>query len=143
MMTAAELARRGYIVSRPLTNGAPYDLLVENEKGIQRIQVKKASPLGTGVLRIVLCSSKWHRGRSRVSYYGRVDYLIAVDTEKSVFYIFGGDDLKSDEIRIRLEPTLNNQKNGVRLAEDYLIDRMLPDRTKALVVGDEGFEPPT
>ena len=41
-----------------------------------------------------------------MSYYGRVDYLIAVDTEKSVFYIFGGDDLKSDEIRIRLEPTL-------------------------------------
>lgn len=78
-----------------------------------------------------------------MSYYGRVDYLIAVDTQRGKFYIFGGDDLKSDELRIRFEPTLNNQKSGVRLAKDYAIDRMLPDITKLTMVGSVGFEPTT
>lgn len=143
LMTAAELARRGYVVSRPLTNGAPYDLLVDTADGIKRVQIKKASPIGIGVFRIALCSNKWHRGRTRVSYFGKVDFLVAVDIERSIFYIFGGDDLNSDELRIRIEPTLNNQKSGVRLASDYLIDRMLPHLVESGMVGDEGFEPPT
>ena len=139
LMTAAELAKRGYIVSRPLTNGAPYDLLVDTDDGIKRIQVKKANPFQNGSLRIVLCSNKWHRGRTRVSYHGRVDYLIAVDTDRCKYYIFGGDDLKSDELRIRLRPTMNNQKTRVRLASDYEIDRMLPMK----MVGGTGLEPVT
>lgn len=139
LMAAAELAKRGYIVSRPLTNGAPYDLLVDTDEGIKRIQVKKANPFENGSLRVVLCSNKWHRGRTRISYHGRVDYLIAVDTDSGKYYIFGGDDLKSDELRIRLTPTMNNQKAGIRHACDYEIDRMLPHR---VVVG-AGFEPAT
>ena len=81
LMTAAELVRRGYIVSRPLTNGAAYDLLVDLGENIVKIQVKRASRTKTGAVRIVLSSSKYHRGRSSVSYAGRVDYLVGVDCD--------------------------------------------------------------
>ena len=37
LMTAAELVRRGYIVSRPLTNGAAYDLLVDLGENIVKV----------------------------------------------------------------------------------------------------------
>ena len=57
LMTAAELVRRGYIVSRPLTNGAAYDLLVDLGENIVKIQVKRASRTKTGAVRIVLSSS--------------------------------------------------------------------------------------
>lgn len=126
LMTAAELARRGYIVSRPLTNGAPYDLLVDTNSGIKRIQIKKASQTNTGAWRLMCSTSKSHRGRSPVSYEGRVDCVIAVDCETPAYYLVFGDDLKQQAVYVRTDASKNNQQSGVRMASDYVLDRYFP-----------------
>jgi len=126
LMTAAELARRGYIVSRPLTNGAPYDLLVDTTEGIKRVQIKKASKTASGTWRLMCSTSKSHRGRSPVSYNGRVDCVIAVDCETPTYYLICGDDLKQGVLYVRTQATKNNQQTGVRMAADYNIDRYFP-----------------
>ena len=126
LMTAAELARRGYIVSRPLTNGAPYDLLVETSSGIKRVQIKKASKSPSGAWRLMCSTSKSHRGRSPVSYDGKVDCVIAVDCETPTYYLMCGDDLKQQVFYVRTDAAKNNQKIGVRMASDFNIDRYFP-----------------
>lgn len=126
LMTAAELARRGYIVSRPLTNGAPYDLIVDTDQGIRRVQIKKAGRTPSGAWRLMCSTSKSHRGRSPASYDGRVDCVIAVDCETPAYYLVHGEDLKQMAIYVRTEETKNNQKSGVRLADDYRLDKYFP-----------------
>ena len=126
LMTAAELARRGYIVSRPLTNGAPYDLLIDTQDGIRRVQVKKASRSITGAWRLMCSTSKSHRGRSPVSYNGRVDCIIAVDLDEPAYFLIFGNDLQNLSIFIRTDAAKNNQKDGIRLAADYSLDRYFP-----------------
>ncbi|MDR3421981.1 MAG: group I intron-associated PD-(D/E)XK endonuclease [Xanthobacteraceae bacterium] len=127
MMAAAELVRRGYIVSRPLTNGAPYDLLVDDGRAVFKVQVKRTClDRENDSVRIQLSSSKYHRGRAGVSYAGRVDMILAVDCEASAFYVVAGADLERWEIRIRTAPALNNQTKGTRSPADYAIDRAFP-----------------
>jgi len=130
MMAAAELVRRGYIVSRPLTNGAPYDLLVDDGRAVLKVQVKRTclDPEHDSV-RIQLSSSKYHRGRVGVSYVGRVDMILAVDCDAGAFYVVAGADLEQWEIRLRITPARNNQTRGTRTAADYAIERAFPTLT--------------
>ena len=128
LLAAGELARRGYIVARPLTNGAPYDLLVDVGGSIKKVQVKKAGKPIHGAMRVALCASKSHRGRKSVLYHGKVDCVIAVDCDKNAFYAFTGDDLKGPQIYIRVEESKNKQTARVRLASDYTIDVLFPER---------------
>lgn len=130
LMAASELVQRGYVVSRPLTNGAPYDLLVDMGDGIKRIQIKKAGRTTTGAMRFMLSASKSHRGRKSVSYFGLVDFVIAVDCERKAFYVICGDDLLRPEISVRIDAPKNNQQTGVRLAASYAIDKYFPVRSK-------------
>lgn len=126
ILAAAEFVRRGYVVSRPLTNGAAYDLLVDIGHTIKRVQVKKSGITVTGAIRIVLSSSKSHRGRAKVSYFGRVDCVVAVDCHNSEFFLVHGDDLQSNEIHVRRSLGKNNQALGVRLVDNYRLDAMFP-----------------
>jgi len=139
LMAAAELVQRGYMVARPLTNGAAYDLLVDLGGVITRIQVKRASRHSNGTLRVNLTSSKYHRGRTRSSYAGKVDCVLAVDCAGSGYFVVSGADLERVEIALRDKPTKNKQSAGTNNAADYLIDRLFPRR----VVGGTGFEPVT
>mgnify|MGYP003435673494 len=40
LKVAALFAEKGYFVSRPLTDNAPYDLIVDNGKTLKKVQVK-------------------------------------------------------------------------------------------------------
>ena len=127
MMAVAELVRRGYIVSRLLTNGAAYELLVDDGRSVLKVQVKRTSvDRENDSVRIQLSSSKYHRGRAGVSYEGRVDLILAVDCEANAFYVVSGDDLGQWEIRLRTKPARNNQTVRVRLAADHAIERTFP-----------------
>lgn len=125
LLVAAELLRRGYRVSRPLSNGTPYDLIVDDGKSLIKVQVKRAYG-GNGAIRASLSTSKYHRGRKRVSYAGQCDVVVVADCEAARFYALKGSDLSFGEVRLRVVPTKNNQAHGVRIAEDYEMGRIFP-----------------
>ena len=127
MLVAAELLRRGYRVSRPLSNGCPYDLILDDGRRLYKIQVKAARK-AKECIRAVLCSSKWHRGRTPVLYYTTCDAVIVVETDSLLFFVFSGDDLKSQEMRLRTFPAKNNQEKGIRNAADYDLSKMFPPK---------------
>lgn len=125
LLAAAELLRRGYRVSRPLSNGTPYDLIVDDSRRLFKIQVKKAV-IRNGALRANLSSSKYHRGRARVLYKETCDAVIVVDCENVNFYVFHGADLNSMEVWLRTERAKNGQSVGIRPASDYELSRLFP-----------------
>ena len=125
LMAAAELLRRGYRVSRPLSNGIPYDLIVDDGQKLFKVQVKKASPTAGG-FRINLCSSKHHRGRERVLYTDTCDAVVAVDCDGNRFFVFFGPELQIGEIRLRIDAPRNNQKLKLNLHSHYELSRLFP-----------------
>lgn len=140
-MAAAELVKRGYIVARPLTNGAAYDLLVDTGSRVVKVQVKRASRLANGSFRIKLTSSKYHRGRQAISYAGRVDCVLGVECSAGLFFIVHGEDLDRSEIAIRDAQAKHNQARRVRKIAEHDMSAMFPIIGE--MVGRSGFEPLT
>jgi PD-(D/E)XK endonuclease len=128
LIVAAELARRGYRVSLPLTRGAPYDLIVDTGTALKRVQVKTGR-IAHGVIRANLVSSKSHRARKAVSYAGRIDALIVYEPSSSLFLCFIDGSMPAFDAMVRISPAKNNQTRHVRRPEDHALDSVFPSLT--------------
>lgn len=116
----AELAKSGYTVLVPF-GVTRYDLAIDDRSGlgIKTIQCK------TGRLRegcIVWNTSSSQRDtKLRTSYRGQVDYFGVWCQETGHVLLVPVADVGAAEGRLRLDPTRNGQKLGVRLADGYVV----------------------
>jgi hypothetical protein len=111
-------------ISRPSclsVGNQPYDLVVDLGGGcFLRVQCKTAREVGGCIT---------FNGHRTDHGHGRRDYLGLAD----VFGIFYAANETTYLIpRLRLEPTRNNQKQGIRFASDYEIDRWSVESLRAL-----------
>ena len=81
LAVAAKLAKLGYIVSRPLSDNAPYDLIIDKNGTLQKVQVK-ARRTRRGRVYIEMYSSM----TNYVRMYGKEDFDIL-----AVYHIETGD----------------------------------------------------
>jgi hypothetical protein len=120
-MVLSALVQRGYEVSVPFGSGQPYDLLVDlGGREFLRVQCKRAWPLRGCV--VFNCRSTDH-GRGPQSYRGLADIFGVYFPPTAAVYLVPLDAIATCEGRLRLEPALNNQRKGIRLASEYEIDR--------------------
>jgi hypothetical protein len=127
----AALVSRRYEVLVPFGGGHPYDLVVDlGEVGFLRVQCKAAWPV-PGCLSFN-CRTTDH-GRGRQSYFGRADVFGIYFPPEDNVYLVPLDAVAGFKGRLRLEPTLNSQRRGVRMAADFEIDRWTPEGLAALV----------
>jgi len=123
-MVLSALIRRGYEVLLPFGGGHPYDLVVDlGEQRFLRVQCKRAWPRG-GCL-VFNCRSTDH-GRGPQSYVGLADIFGVYFPPSRSTYLVPLDAIARFEGRLRLDPPLNNQRRGIRLADDFMIDRWTP-----------------
>jgi hypothetical protein len=117
-IATARLLELGYGVSRPVSNGLPYDLIADDGRRLLRMQVKSAS-YREGALFTRMNSSKYHRGgRASVHYAGRVDWIVPVWRETGRCFAVRPEEAKQ-MVTLRIDPARNNQASGVRWAQDY------------------------
>jgi hypothetical protein len=117
-LAIAEFMRLGYLVSRPFSNGLPYDFIADDGAQLYRVQVKTGA-VKRGALHASLGSSKYHRGRrERVGYVGRVELVCIVNQATGRCYVVKPE-AAAGSVVLRLEPSGNNQAAGVRWAHDY------------------------
>jgi hypothetical protein len=120
----ADLAVQGCVVLLPLTEHAPFDLVIYRDRAFQRIQVKYRSCNRRGCLEVRF-HSIWsdRRGVHRVPMEKQDIDIVCVycpDTDECYY---------SDPVRfrrsvsLRLKPTRNNQRSAVKQAIEY---RKLP-----------------
>jgi PD-(D/E)XK nuclease superfamily protein len=131
-MVLAGLVRRGYQVLIPFGEGHPYDLAVWlGGPTFLRIQCKTAWPVG-GCL-VFNCRSTDH-GRGPRSYRGLADIFGVYFPPDRTVYLVSIDGVANFEGRLRLEPTRNNQRRGIRFAADFEIDRWSLDLLREIAV---------
>lgn len=104
-----------------------HDLVVEDEcHDLHRIQAKTGR-LRDGVVRFNTCSSTYHHPANQGTkhynhdYRGDAEYFAVYCPGTEAVYLVPVDEVGTREACLRVEPTRNGQRRGIRFAGDYQI----------------------
>jgi len=120
--TIAELAvakkfiEKGWRVLFPYGENHPYDLVAEKDEKFLKVQVKYCTPKG-GIL-VVNCrsSNNW----SVLHYTAKdIDLIAAYNPKDQKIFYVPVSQINYSEIKLRLEPSKNNQKSKIHFAENF------------------------
>jgi hypothetical protein len=117
----------GLTVLRPLCEGRRYDLVIDLEPRLLRVQCKLAQRLG-GVLSVRLKTNRYTpAGYVSTSYTAsEVDAVAAYSPELNRCFLIPISEVSGRRgIHLRLDPTRNNQVEGVRWADDYELEAVI------------------
>ncbi len=118
---AAEAARLGIPVLRPMTEHERYDLAFEIDGGFRRIQCKHAARKGDVIIVRLVSNRRGPNGFIRTRYTAdEIDAVAAYCPEVDDCYYLPMD-LCSDAscVYLRLAPTRNGQRAALNFAADY------------------------
>jgi len=115
LSVAKRFMELGYWVSYPFGDDAPYDLIVDIDGELKRVQVKHLKPRNDAIhFRLNSDSGK--------SYKETTDVMVGYNPEDGKMYMVDPKEFKSDlSISLKLNKPKNNQTIGINLAEDFLI----------------------
>jgi hypothetical protein len=132
-MILAALVSRGFDVSVPFGGGQPYDLVVDlGEPGFLRVQCKMGWDANGCIA--FNCRTTDH-GRGHQSYLGLADIFGIYFPLSNGIYLVPVAAMPGFKGRLRLGPTRNNQRKGVRFAADYVIDRWTIEGLRGVASG--------
>lgn len=118
LKAATMFAEQGCYVSRPLTDNAPYDLIVDQDGKLLKVQVKARSERN-GVVSTEIRSCM----RGYTHFYTKEDWdlLVVYNIDDGSLAVLDWDDI-GDKIvvNLRTQRPKNNQKKGVMMFEDYI-----------------------
>jgi hypothetical protein len=124
LMVATDLIRRGYKVAIPYGEDWDYDLILCRGEKLERVQVKYTESNGSVI--VVRCRShSLTNGKIRATKHytsETVDWIAAYDRTTERCYYVPSVELGDGRamLSLRITPTLNNQRRGIRPVEDYL-----------------------
>jgi hypothetical protein len=120
----AALSRQGKQVLLPVGDHLRYDLAIDDEGIILRIQCKTGR-LRTGAIRFATCSidSRSQPGKClRRSYRGQVELFGVYCTDNNKCYLVPVGKVGASQGSLRIDPPRNRQKTRIIWAEDYEIE---------------------
>lgn len=133
----AALVERGVEVLVPFGGGQPYDLVIDlGGFDFLKVQCKTGWDV-KGC--IAFHTTSTDHGQGRRPYFGLAHIFGVYFPPRQTVYLVPLDAVAGTQGRLRLEPTRNNQKRGVRFASDFEIHRwdissLREVREKALLV---------
>jgi len=125
LQCATRLYELGASISIPFGNSEKYDLLMDYNDKIYKIQCKHATEYDDGAY--IKFKATWlghnNTGYSRHQYQANeVDYFATFYNGEC--YLIPQNEC-SNEKSLRIKPTKNNQKKGVSFLEDYKAEEVL------------------
>lgn len=111
----SSLVQAGYTVSVPFGDGHRYDLIVDGDDGLQRVQCKTGR-IRKDVLRFHCQDRTTAAG---TNYRGHVDLFAVWCPENATAYLIPVEAMPIGVAHLRLAPARNGQRAGVHWAADY------------------------
>jgi hypothetical protein len=120
--------KEGFTVSIPFGSGASYDLLVDTNSNIYKIQVKTAW-ISKGVLKYKSLRRQPQTEKRRLYTDCEADFLAVYCPANEMLY---GIPVKNHPTGgwLRIEPVKNGQTQKIRWASDYLWDKHITELKK-------------
>ncbi len=123
MKIAVDAMARGYKVSIPFGHDTSYDLVIDIDGEMNRVQVKCVISEDDRILIPGRSIGKLEGNSVRRNYTkDNIDWIAVLDERTDNIYYIGAEELGptgKDYITLRLKPTLNNQVKGIRWAKDF------------------------
>ena len=145
---ARDLIRRGFRIAIPYGEDWDFDLIFQrpSRQQLERVQVKYAESR-PDVLSVRCCSHSLTNGKVRQTKKytpATIDWLAVYDrvTDRCYYVpaaVLGEDGMR--QMHLRLAPTRNSQRVGIRYAEDYRDPE--PAAQSEIAMEPAGFEPAT
>ena len=119
---ALALMRAGTKVLRPLSNGLRYDLVIDEDATFLRVQCKTGL-LKDGAVQFRLYSLNASRRFRPRTYHGEIDAFGVYCPQTGRCYLVPISALAANNTiaSLRIEPSRNRQRAGVRQAKDFEI----------------------
>lgn len=129
---ALMFSKKGCTVSKPLTNNARYDLVVEIQGKLYRVQVKSTECAKDGKMVFATKTTNYTKGSWTSNRYSlnEVDMFFLYCQENDWCGLYIPEDEIGTQLTIRTELPKNNQRTGIRLAEDYCFEKQLGELTQ-------------
>ncbi len=127
----AAFVAAGYLVSVPFGSGHKYDFIVDDSTRLFRVQCKTGR-VKSGAL-LFNAYSQSGNGSFKVDYRGLADLFAVLNPDDDRVYLIPVDEVGVTDVSLRLAPTLNNQRQGIRWAESYLLKPLVLSGCGAMV----------
>lgn len=119
-------------VSKPLTNNVRYDLIIEKDNKLYRVQVKSTVNIKDGKMEFATKTTNYTKGTWSSNHYSKnevdIFFLYCLENDWCGLFIPDNEDIPTT-LFIRTIPPKNNQKVGIRLMEDYSFDKQFASLT--------------
>jgi len=119
-------------VSKPLTNNVRYDLIIEKDNKLYRVQVKSTANIKDGKMEFATKTTNYTKGTWSSNHYSKnevdIFFLYCLENDWCGLFIPDNEDIPTT-LFIRTIPPKNNQKVGIRLMEDYSFDKQFASLT--------------
>jgi hypothetical protein len=119
-MVLAVLIRKGYVVSLPFGGSQRYDMVVEKDGKLLKVQCKMGR-LRQGGVSFSVCSVNGFTGKS-TDYHGDVDVFLVFCPDNNETYWVPVGIVGRKATKLRVLETKNGQEKNVKWAKDYKID---------------------
>ena len=117
---------QGYTVSKPVIDNARYDLILDYNNKLYRIQIKTSRWTNEEHEALIFNCKSQHpisEGNKILKYSPEeIDFFMTEFEGK--FYLIPCEKTQS-ECKLRFKPTKNNQDNRCKFAKDYLFEEVL------------------
>ena len=127
-LVLAALVRLGHRVLMPFSASAAYDLAVDLDGRLIRVQCKTLWPRDNCLL-FNSCSTD--HGRGRIDYRDRADVFGVAWPEHGRVFMVPVEIAATRVTRLRLVAPRNGQRIGVHLADDFLVEKWRPSTLAA------------
>lgn len=117
---AVALKQKGYIVSFPYGDNAPYDLLIDDGILVSKIQCKHGRYKKGCVLFITKSSTRSGGKRVETNYVGKVDFFGVYCAELDTCYLIPIDEVAKHGSSLRVEES-KSLNNKIKWAKNYEI----------------------
>jgi hypothetical protein len=114
----AALLRAGHRPLLPFGDGHPYDIALDTDGQLMRVQCKTGRLIKGAVY---FPTSIWCRDKKWRSYRGDVDYFGVYCPDTKQVYLVPAADVPDRAASPRVSPPANGQAKGIRWAIDYAL----------------------
>jgi hypothetical protein len=123
LKVACDLRERGYRIAIPFGEESDYDLVIDRDGALERVQVKYVES-DEKIILVVCRSNSLTNGKvRRIKRYTKatIDWLAVYDRTTDACYYVPASELGDgrDMLTLRLSPPRNSQRVGIRFAADY------------------------
>lgn len=117
---------KGFIVSKPIVDNARYDMVLDHNGKMYKIQIKTSRWMSNEHEGFVFSCKSQHsisRGNKIMKYTpDEIDFFMTEFENK--FYLVPCDKPRA-EIKLRFKPTKNNQDYKANFAKDFLFEEVI------------------